>query len=394
MMKLTEWKSLARIGISIFLLYLAIHYWPAFSGFALSFFSALTPFFLGLAIAYVVNILMAFYQRHWFPRSNNKILIRLRFPLSLTGAILTGLGIVGLSVGLVFPQFIECIELLISKIPTIAASTMDWMREVPFLSETVLPLLQEINWKSLIDQVMGVLSNGLTGVVGIVTDIVSGTITTFLGIIFALYFLVDKKRLLHHSNRIMDLYLPRAWCENARYVIAVMDNAFHSFIVGQCTEALILGCLCFVGMSIFQFPYALMISALIAVTAIIPIVGAYIGAIVGAVMILTVSPLQAIFFLIYILILQQLEGNLIYPKVVGSSIGLPAIWVLVSITAGGAVAGIGGVLCGVPLAAGLYRILRHEVKKKEALLKRASHEAEREKTEPKEESNEDHKLPH
>jgi len=322
-MKITEWKSLARIGISIFLLYLSIHYWPFVSEFVLGFLSAMTPFFLGLALSYVINILMMFYQRHWFPRTQKKLLLRLRHPVSLVGALLTGLAIVGLVLGLVLPQFIECIELLIDKIPTIAGGVTNWMRKIPFLSNTVLPILQELDWKSIADQMMGVLTNGLTGVVDLVSGIVSGTVTTFLSVIFALYFLVDKNRLVRLGNRILDLYLPRTLCEKVRYVIAVMDNAFHSFIVGQCTEAVILGLLCFVGMSILRFPYALMISALMAVTAIIPIVGAYVGATVGAVMILTVSPFQALIFLVFIVILQQLEGNLIYPKVVGSSIGLP-----------------------------------------------------------------------
>ena len=141
------------------------------------------------------------------------------------------------------------------------------------------------------------------------------------------------------------------------------DDCFHRYIVGQCTEAVILGVLCTVGMLIFRFPYAPMIGALIGFTALIPVAGAYIGAAVGAIMILTVSPLKALLFLVFIVVLQQLEGNLIYPKVVGKSIGLPAIWVLAAITVGGSLMGIAGMLISVPITAALYRLLKEDMRR-------------------------------
>lgn len=144
-------------------------------------------------------------------------------------------------------------------------------------------------------------------------------------------------------------------------MMGVFNDAFHSFIVGQCMEAVILGCLCVVGMWILRFPYATMIGCLVGFTALIPVAGAYIGAIVGGFMIFTVSPFKALLFLVFIVVLQQLEGNLIYPKVVGASIGLPGIWVLAAVTVGGGVLGIGGMLLGVPLAAGLYQLIRSDV---------------------------------
>jgi len=143
----------------------------------------------------------------------------------------------------------------------------------------------------------------------------------------------------------------------------VLNETFHKFIVGQCTEAVILGVLCTLGMLIFRLPYATMIGALVAFTSLIPIAGAYIGAGVGAFMIMTVSPMSALGFLIFLVILQQIEGNIIYPKVVGTSIGLPGLWVLASITVGGGLAGITGMLLGVPLTAALYRVLRERLRK-------------------------------
>ena len=148
------------------------------------------------------------------------------------------------------------------------------------------------------------------------------------------------------------------------YILDVLDESFHSFIVGQCIEAVVLGSLCAIGMLILQLPYAVMIGAFIGFTALIPIAGAYIGAVVGAIMILTVSPLQALQFVIFIVVLQQIEGNLIYPKVVGQSIGLPGMWVLTAITVGGGVLGVGGMLLAVPLFAAGYRLLREDIAKR------------------------------
>jgi len=200
----------------------------------------------------------------------------------------------------------------------------------------------------------------------VVASVSSAVITGFLSLIFALYMLIGKEKLLGQLHRLLQAYVKPQACERLLYIGSVFNSSFHRFFVGQSIEALILGGLCIIGMYILQFPYALMIGTLIGFTALIPVVGAFIGAGIGAFMIFTVSPLQAVFFIIFIVILQQLEGNLIYPKVVGSSIGLPAIWVLVAVTVGGGLFGILGMLLGVPAAAALYRLLRENVEKREA----------------------------
>ena len=163
--------------------------------------------------------------------------------------------------------------------------------------------------------------------------------------------------------------IARAYCkpalvEKALGVLKVANETFSSFIVGQCTEAVILGTLCVIGMKICQFPYAPMIGAFVGATALIPVVGAYLGGAVGFLMILTVSPLKAVLFVVFLVILQQLEGNIIYPRVVGSSIGLPGMWVLAAVTIGGGLAGVGGMLLGVPLTATIYKLLRSDVNKR------------------------------
>ena len=198
----------------------------------------------------------------------------------------------------------------------------------------------------------------------VVTSIISTTVTLAVAFIFSIYILYWKEKLGNQFTRLFKRYIPDKITNKIFYVLGVLNKSFKSFIIGQCTEAVILGVLCMLGMLILRLPYAVMTGCLIGFTALIPIAGAYIGAGVGALMIFTVSPVQSVIFLIYLVILQQIEGNLIYPKVVGSSIGLPGIWVLAAVTVGGGVMGIMGMLVAVPVASAIYQIVREDVNRK------------------------------
>ena len=245
-------------------------------------------------------------------------------------------------------------------------------------SPETMTALNAIDWQSYIGKLVEMVTSGLGGVMDIlitaVSSVFSGVVTAFLSIIFAIYLLASKERLSGQGKRILHRYLPDKINANIRYILRILDDCVHRYIVGQCTEAVILGLLCTLGMWIFRLPYAAMIGALVAFTALIPVAGAYIGAGVGAFMILTVDPMKALGFLIFIVVLQQLEGNLIYPRVVGSSMGLPGIWVLAAVTVGGGIMGIPGMLLGVPLAAAVYRILGEDVRQGEALETAAAQE--------------------
>ena len=201
----------------------------------------------------------------------------------------------------------------------------------------------------------------MTVVISAASSLFSAVTTTLFSIIFSIYLLTGKERLATQGSRFLRRYLPGRVYSRLMYVLRVLNDCFHRFIVGQCTEAVILGALCTVGMMLLGLPYATMVGALIAFTALIPVVGAFIGGGVGAFVILTESPIQALIFLVFLVILQQLEGNLIYPRVVGTSIGLPGIWVLAVVTIGGGTFGILGMLLGVPLAAAAYRLLREDI---------------------------------
>lgn len=371
-------KTCLRAGLTVFLLYLAIHYWPAVNGFLATLLGACMPLFLGCALAYVLNILMSFYERSYFPKSTNPRLIKSRRPVCLLAAILSLLAIVTLVVWLVVPELVDCVELLIAQLPGAIEKSIAYLDTVPFFSKDLINTLNSIDWQSKIGDLVNVVTSGVGNVMNVViatvSSVISVVVTAFLAIIFALYLLISRDQLQRQSKHLLQRYLKPRHYEKLMYVLSVLNNAFHKFITGQCIEAVILGALCAIGMAILRLPYATMIGALIAFTALIPVAGAYIGAAVGAFMIATVSPMKALIFLVFLLILQQLEGNLIYPKVVGTSLGLPGIWVLAAVTVGGGVMGVVGMLLGVPLAAAAYTLIKNDLNNAPAMPKNTKKE--------------------
>ncbi len=365
-----EWKTCFRICASVFLLYLCVFYWAKVSRFFGTFLSALSPLLLGLVIAYVLNILMSWYERHYFPKQQKKSWVKkTRTAACLLAAIITLIAIVALVVGLVVPELVSCVKLLVSEVEPALDKLLNSKWAAEFFPADLLQKLEAVNWGDAIDKAVKMIASGLSSAAGAlfstVSSVFSSVVNIFLSIIFAVYLLIDRDHLQTQGRRLMDCYLPGSLNSKLSHWLQVTNDCFHRFIVGQCLEAVILGGLCIVGMTVFGFPYAMMIGTLIGFTALIPIAGAYIGAAVGAVMILTVSPIKALLFLVFIVVLQQLEGNLIYPKVVGNSIGLPALWVLAAITVGGSLMGITGMLVGVPIAAALYRLLKEDVLRRE-----------------------------
>ena len=354
-------KTCLRAGVTIFLLYLCIHYWPSVARTGRLLLSAAMPLLLGAVMAYLVNILMTFYEHRLFGRAASGAGLKLKRPLCMALAFATLLIIVVLLLVLVIPELVSCIRVIAAGVPGVVADFTKWCEEQGILPETIADSLAQIDWKSRMTDIVKVLTAGVgsaaNAIVNTVTSVVSGFVTFFMALIFSIYLLLGKEKLGRQLQKIMERYLRDGWNKKIRYVVGVVNDCFHRYIVGQCTEAVILGVLCMLGMLLIRLPYATMIGALIGFTALIPVAGAYIGAIVGAFMILTVSPVKALIFLVFIVILQQLEGNLIYPKVVGSSLGLPALWVLAAVTVGGGVLGIPGMLLGVPLSAAVYRLL-------------------------------------
>lgn len=369
-----QWKTCLRAGVTVALVYLAIHYWGPVSAALGVLIGAAWPLLLGAGIAYVVNILMRFYETRVFRKCRRPLFLKLRRGGCMVAAYLTILVIVGLIVGLIVPELIRAIQLLINETPALIDRLYGELMKNPEIAQ-YLPNAEAnlgelgADWQQLLTRVLEWLGGGWNGlmnsVVATVSGVFSGAVTLVMGFMFSFYILYGKEKLGRQVRRLMRTYLKPAWCERTFYVLNVLDNSFHRYVVGQCTEAVILGTLCMLGMLAFGFPYATMIGALVGATALIPIAGAYIGAGVGAILILTVSPMEALLFLVFIVVLQQLEGNIVYPRVVGSQLGLPALWVLTAITVGGNVMGIGGMLLAVPLTTAIYRLVRENVRKRE-----------------------------
>ena len=277
---------------------------------------------------------------------------------------------------MVIPELINALALIIQEAIGYLQQAQTWLTENPdalpsFISQY---LGQELDIRETVQRVINLVLQGVTGILGSAVSVFGSlagiAMDTVFAVIFALYLLFGKEKLIRQLKRLCRRYMGSAFTFRLGYVLKILNVKFQNFIIGQCLEALILGVLCTVGMWIFRFPYALMVGATIAATALIPILGAYLGAAVGAFMIFTESPLQALGFLVFIIVLQQLEGNLIYPKTVGSSIGLPGIWVIAAVTIGGGLAGIPGMLVGVPLAAAVYQLISDDVRRAE---KKAAH---------------------
>lgn len=362
-----EWKSCFKVCVSIFLLYICILYWQPIAGFVFSLLGAAVPLLLGGAVAFLLNILMEKFEKIYFPKSQKKAVLKTRRPICILLAVVALLAIVVLVGWLVIPEFTDAVILLFEKLPGAINSAIDWIDARHLLPENVLTYLDNVNWDSIFDEMIGMIKNyggdALSFIISTVSSLFTWIVNIFVALIFSVYILLNKEKLLSQSNRIMNRFISEKWCHKIRYVLRVLNDCFRRYTVGQSVEALILGVLCCIFMLIFGFPYATMISACIAFTALIPVAGAYIGGAVGFVMIMTESPAKAFLFVLFLVILQQLEGNLIYPRVVGSSMGLPGIWVLAAVVVGGGVAGVLGMLLGVPLAAALYRMIRHDMRK-------------------------------
>ena len=365
----SKFKTVLGVLAAVFALYLLIYYWPAASAFLGVVLSAALPLALGGMIAYVLNIVMSFYERYFFPNSAKKIVGKIRRPLCMVASILTVFAIIASVVVLVVPQFVSCVKLIVSKVPAAFENVLVYIATLNIFSEEILASVSEINLEGMIEKIASAVTTGIGGAMNaamqIISSVLAGVVTAFISIIFAVYILASKDKIGAQGKRAAKQYLSDAWYARLGDVFNVMDDCFHKYIVGQCVEAVVLGSLCAVGMLVLRLPYVPMISALIAFTALIPVAGAYIGAGLGAFIILMDSPIKALVFLIFIIVLQQFEGNLIYPKVVGTSVGLPGIWVLAAVTVGGGILGVFGMLLAVPLVATAYRLIKADVAKRE-----------------------------
>ncbi len=348
---LTIIKNLILIFVILFSFYAFPNLLPLLS-------QALMPIFVGFVIAYVINILCDFYENRVFKNAKKKPRV-----LSIVISILTVIIVISLIINLVIPQFISCIKTFIQGAPAALKSALENPLVKQIFGKDTTSELSNINWNSLISQIGSFLANGLSSMKSSGSSPVSVITAELFGIVFAIYFLSGKEKIIGSIKRLGKHYLPQTAYEKIGHFLSVLNTCSHKYVVAQCTEAVILGVLCALGMFILRMPYSGMIGALVGLTSLVPIVGAFIGAFVGMFMVLTVSLPQAIGFLIFFVVLQQIEGNLIYPRVVGSSIGLPGVLVLAAVSIGGTLFGFAGMILFVPLCATIYALVKEELEK-------------------------------
>lgn len=362
------------IGIisTCILIYLGVRHIEHVAGAILWLVNLFKPLLLGAILALILNVPMSAIETYLFQKNKTH---RLRRPLAILLALVLVLGIFTGVAFLVVPELIEAVK-IIAKIAVTALDTLAQLEESTDLSQ--MPLGEyfskiDIDWIGLRNQLEQWFSGwGGTAVnqaMDTIGTVVGNLVTFFIGLVFSIYGLVNKELLKRQFCRLIRVWLPHKVSESLLHVLSVCNRTFHHFIVGQAIEAVVLGTLCMAGMAILRIPYAPMIGALVGITALIPIAGAFVGTIVGTIMILTVDPFKAFVFVVFLLTLQQVEGNLIYPRVVGSKINLPAIWVLAAVTVGGNLAGPLGMLLGVPIASAAYYLLREATNKRELIVK-------------------------
>lgn len=335
-------------------------------GFAVKLFGFLTPLFLGGVLAFILNVPMQRIEKLLPLKKESKALR----PLSLCLSIVFVVGIVVLVIFVVMPQVIDTLLSLQNSIPAFLTRAKEEAEllfvQFPEIADYINGI--QIDWKSFLNRVVEFLTTGagtvLTSTLSAAMSIISGVTTFFIGFVFAIYILLQKETLSRQFKKLMRAFLPEAVTNRTLEILHLIYETFSSFFAGQCLEAVILGSMFFVVLSVFQLPYALLIGVLIAFTALIPLFGAFIGCVIGAFLMLMVEPINALVFVIIFFVLQQIEGNLIYPHVVGNSVGLPSIWVLMAVTIGGSTMGIVGMLIFIPLCSVLYTLLREEVNKR------------------------------
>lgn len=327
------------------------------------------PLLVGIGVAYVVNVLVRFFENKLFVPLNKKgwkLWLKFRRGICILLAFSFMSFVVWLIIVYIVPEFISSLSFFSENLPTYINQFSKWLtqmaNEFDWSKET--QSLLKVDWTKPMERVTQTVSDLATSLVSVTISVASGIISFVLSVIFSIYILFSKERLIRNIRRVMYAFLPK---EKAQRMVAVgelTNKIFSGFVTGQMTEAVIIGSLCYIGMTVMNLPYAIMISVIISMTSFIPILGAYLGGAVGAFVLLMINPIYSLWFLIFLILLQQFEGNIIYPRVVGNSIGLPGLWVMIAILLCGNLFGILGILLGVPLFSVFYALLRQETELK------------------------------
>lgn len=361
-------KKIILILSAVVLLYCALEHLSAVIAAVGYVFSLIFPFLLGGAIAFVLNVPMRQIEEKLLGKMKNKKMIKFRRVLACIITIILLIGVIVLAMFVVIPELASTIKNIVRQVPTVTQNTLTELKKMFSAYPQIKGYLDtiQIDWSSISESLWGFMQSGawkmINSGIGVVSNAVSGVTSFFISIVFSIYVLFRKEKLSEQGKQILYAVLSMKSADKVIYVAKLSNTIFSNFLSGQCLEAVILGMMFVVSMAIFRLPYAVLVGVLIAITALIPIVGAFLGCAIGALLIVMVSPMQALIFLIMFFVLQQIEGNLIYPHVVGNSVGLPSIWVLAAVTLGGKLFGVFGMLLFIPLCSVLYTLFREFVK--------------------------------
>ena len=360
-------KYIVYIVVATIIVYATVRYFGTVESYILRVTNTLMPFVAGAIMAYIINILMDSYEDLLLKKFHNKKIIR---TVSILLSIFTFVLVIGLLLGLIIPQLVKIMFSIMYTNPSDIKKIIESIGKNNIVDKIADIMNVDINnidisgyVTKLIHSVMSSVGNILMGVISGISGIFNTVISVFMAVVFAIYILVDKERIAVQGDKLLRAFLPSKR-DTVIDVLSIFNKSFRNYFISQVKEAIILGVLLYIVMSIARLPYASSISILVGVTALIPVIGAYAGLFIGALMILTKSVQSMIIFIIVHTIVQQFENNIIYPRVVGSSVGLPGMWVIVAVALGGSLFGIFGVFVAVPVAASLYFILKRETLKR------------------------------
>ena len=327
----------------------------------------ISPVVYGFVFAYILNLIMVMYEGVWFPETDNELLIRARRPVSILLALITVIIVIVLVLWLIIPQLISLVQTLLENLPLMVEYIQRWIEDLEEIYPQIDTLLNNlnINWENIARDAASFANNILGSTFTTFQLLTSSLFRLVVILVVAIYALFSKEKIQRQVKRVLRAYMKRDHFRRLKYVLRVTNESFSSFITGMLIEAIIYGTLVTVGMMIFNFPYAGMIGALSGALALVPMVGAILSAVIGTMLIFVQNPIQGLFFLLFNIVLQQLESNAIYPRIVGGSIGLPGIWTFIAVTIGGGILGPAGFFLGVPIASVIYKLIRSNVEYKE-----------------------------
>lgn len=369
-------KNIKKILLIVFLsavIVACIFNFPAILGILAKMYSFISPVVLALCIAFILNVPLNALENRVFKfmdKSKRKFIRALRRPICIALTYLLALGIISLLVLVIIPDIINTVIYIADKLPSFIVSARNWLIDTLTgfgLKAEEIPLLN-LDFSSISSTLKSWLSSYSGKIVGdavtITTSVIGGVFDTVFSIVISIYVLAQKEKISRFIKKIINAFIPKKTANAVYHISNQASDSFSRFIGGQLAESVILGLLCFIGMLIFGFPNAPIISVLICVTSLVPVIGALVGVAIGALLILITNPIKALLFVLFIIVLQQLEGNIIYPRVVGKAVGLPGIIVISAVLVGGNVSGILGALIAVPLSAMLYTLLKEAIEKR------------------------------